>query len=163
MNYSFRKTNWIGSNYEIKKEGHVVGRYCENEWKQLAKATLGDKSIRLKIKDAWKPRMEIINQSDNKPLGIVRFSSFSSKATITLKNKKYVWKTRGIWGMKWNIFDGGRPIMAFNGGECSGRISDISDNQILLLTGLSIQKYVENRTMIYMVVAIFLPMIYLFS
>lgn len=135
-----------------------VGSFKENPWTiRSATGQLNSRVLQFKVKGAFNQTAEIVDQTDAKVIGRVRFNCWWPKANIQIGEKRYEWAFKNVWSTKWQIkgLDSEDEIL-YKGPAWKGLIDTSSSNSdALLLTGLFIANFYWQLLAIY--IACFTP------
>lgn len=110
--------------------------------------TLGDlkgEKLKFEIKGLFDKEFLIKHPDDDSVIGQIVFNMWRTKATISLRDKEYQWGFDNLFHTKWSISNENGPLVKYDGHFKSGEIiSYIMDNS-LILTGVYIKDYLNQR------------------
>ena len=150
------KKQFFSSTYSIYIDRQMVGMLKDKTFSQTAIGELNGKEYTFKTKGFFKQNTEIIDNKENKVIGTITYSSWMTKATISLIDKSINWKYDNVWNTKWSLYDNNEIEIKYAGTSTSGQIDSNTDDAILLLSGLFVTNYYWQVSAAVMV-AIFLP------
>lgn len=139
------KTRFFRSAFDISKYGEPAGELCSKGWKRKWEGTLNETRVNFEVKGFFDKDFLILNPDDGSKLGNIVFNTWRTKATITLNGKEYNWDYENWWHTKWVISNQNGNLIKYASGFKSGDILSYSEDNILLLTGLFIRDYLQQR------------------
>ncbi|MBN2426421.1 MAG: hypothetical protein JXR46_13370 [Calditrichaceae bacterium] len=155
------KKNYFSNLYSIYSNGQQIGKLKDKAFSHIANGELNGKEYAFKTKGFFKQHTEIIDCSDNKVIGSIKYNTWMTKAEISINDKKINWKYDNIWNTRWSIFDSDGMTMAFNGTTTKGRIDSSIDDGALILSGLFVPNYYSQMTLFIIFIAVFVPIVIL--
>ena len=137
------KKGFFKSTTEIFSGERLAGHLKNNDWKNIVKGELNLKQFVFKNKGFLKPVTQIIDIINDKKIGEISYSTWKSKANISLMDKTYTWKYISFLSTKWSISNPDGSEINFNGSSSNGEIEVNSENNIepLVLSGIYISNY----------------------
>ena len=150
------KKGIFSNTYDIYSEGKLIGKLKDKLFSQKAYGELNGKSYTFITKGFFKEQTEIRDSIDNSVIGSITYSSWKTKATLLIHNKKVSWKYDNMWNSKWSIFDSEDNKIKYSGSSLKGKIDANTDDELLILSGLFVVDYFWQKTII-LVVVIFIP------
>lgn len=144
MLHKFRlKKRLFKSKTEILSGEVNVGYFKSNDWKGSLKGELNNRQFIFKNKGFLKPVTQIIDVINDRQIGEISYSTWKSKANITLMDKSFTWKYPAFLSTKWVISDNVGTEINFNGSSSKGEIEANCDSDIepLVLAGIYISNY----------------------
>jgi len=155
-NLSWKK-DWFSNVYNIYNQDVLVGTFKDKSFSYTATGELNGKGYIFKTKGFLNQRTEIIDSSDNKPIGEITYNSWMNKATITVNNKTVYWKYDNIWNTQWSLLNSEGIQIKYTSSTTNGQIvSNVSD-PILILCGLFVTNYYRQMTAAVLIV-VFIPL-----
>jgi hypothetical protein len=152
--------NWkkglFKSIYEIFSDSILVGYMNERSWTQSSHGELYGEKYYFRIKGFFKQEIEVFNNDNSNPIARITYNSWMTKSKIEYSGKTYFWKFDNFWGTSWSLYNAEGLQIKYNCSSSRGRIEyDLKDN-LLVLTGLYINNYYRQTTLVTMI-AVFLP------
>ena len=142
------KRNFFSNLLSIHSEDRQVGELREKPFAQISEGELHGKKYSFKTKGFLNQYTEIIDSIENKVIGEIHYSSWMTKATISIDSKKSSWKYDNMWNTKWSIFNSEGIDIKYSGSSTSGQVESNIDDELLLLSGLVVTNYYWQLTMI---------------
>jgi hypothetical protein len=142
--YTWR-TKFLRSAFIISKYGEPAGELSSSGWKRKWEGVLNGTRVNFEVKGFFDKDFLIMNPDDDTQIGSIVFNTWRTKATITLNGKDYNWDYDNWWHTKWVISNQNGNLIKFASGFRNGDIISYSEDNILLLTGLFIRDYLQQR------------------
>jgi hypothetical protein len=142
--YTWR-TKFLRSAFTISKYGESAGELSSSGWKRKWEGVLNGTRVNFEVKGFFDKDFLILNPDDGTQIGSIVFNTWRTKATITLNGKDYNWDYDNWWHTKWVISNQNGNLIKFASGFKNGDIISYSEDNILLLTGLFIRDYLQQR------------------
>jgi len=151
------KKGMFKSIYEIYSNRDLVGYLNEKTWTESSHGELHGERFKFRTKGFLHQQTGVFNNENNAPIGKITYSSWMTKAKIEYSGKIYYWKFDNFWSSSWILYnDEGRQIQ-YKRTSSKGRIEcDLEDN-FLIMTGLYINNYYWQTTMV-ILMTVFLPL-----
>jgi hypothetical protein len=143
---------------KIYSEGRQVGEIKEKTFSKTATAELNNKRYSFITTGFFKPKTEILDESGKK-LGVITYSNWMTKATITLDREVLFWKYDNLWNTEWRVFNKNGVQVKYKGSFSGGNIQSNTDDDLLLLSGLFISNYYREMLILIMFIVL-LPVIF---
>ena len=156
------RKSFISSTYRIYSEKKQVGVLREHTFAQTADGELNGKKYTFRTKGFLNQKTDIIDGLSGETIGLMEYNSWMTKATISIGNRKVLWKYNNMWNTKWSIYDSDSIKIDYAGSTTGGHIESTIDDDLLLLTGLFVTNYYWQITTL-ILTAIFIPIIANFS
>ena len=153
------KKGFFKSTYQIFAGNVPIGYLRENTWSQTAEGEINGKRYSFKISGFFNPKTTILDSNGIDIIGTITYSSWMTKATITLKDTLIQWKYDNAWNTKWSMTSSDGTIINYKGSSSKGSIEYLKGdegNELHLLTGLYITNYYWQITFA-VLVACFVP------
>jgi len=142
--------------YSIYSNGQQIGKLKDRSFSQTANGELNGKEYTFKTKGFFKQHTDIIDNLENKVIGVITYNNWMTKATISVANKTIHWKYDNLWNTKWSIFNSEGIKIQYTGSSTSGEIDSNIDDALLFLSGLYVTNYYWQMTIV-VLVAVFVP------
>lgn len=155
--YTWKK-KFLGSKYFIFGEQQKTGMLKDKTFSQTSKGQLNGKNFTFRTEGLWKQRTHIIDDTTGEKAGEINYSSWMTRATITLNKKVYFWQYENLWNTKWKVFDHEGTLVKYSGSSSGGQIFSNSNDEPLLLSGLFVTNYYWQITAVILII-IFLPLL----
>lgn len=133
------------STLEIMKYEEPVGELKSIGWRRKSEGNLSGRRVNFEIRGFFGKDFLILNPDDDSQIGQITFNTWRTKATITLKGRNYNWEYVNFWHSKWHITNENGNLVQYTSGFKSGDILSYTDDEILILTGLYIRDYLQQR------------------
>lgn len=131
--------------YEIFEYENLAGQLKSTGWKRMTLGDLKGEKLKFEIKGLFDKEFLIKHPDDDSVIGQIVFNMWRTKATISLRDKEYQWGFDNLFHTKWSISNENGPLVKYDGHFKSGEIiSYIMDNS-LILTGVYIKDYLNQR------------------
>ena len=157
MKNHFRwEKQFFSSIYSIYSDSQIVGKLRDKSFSHTAIGELKGKQYTFKTKGLFSQNTEIIDNKENKVIGKITYSSWMTKATLSIINKSLQWKYDNVWNTRWSLFDKEGLEIKYTGSSTSGRIESNTDDPLLLLCGLFVTNYYWQVSIAVMLL-IFIP------
>ena len=150
------KKNYFSNLYIIYSNGKQIGKLKDKTFCQTANGELNGKEYTFKTKGFFKQHTEIIDNLENKVIGVITYNNWMTKATISIDNKTINWKYDNSLNTKWSVFNSEGIKIQYSSSCISGQIDSNIDDALLLLSGLYVTNYYWQMTVI-ILVAVFIP------
>jgi hypothetical protein len=145
--------------YQIYSNGKQIGNLTDKPFSRNTKGMYNDKEYIFRNSGFFNQYSEIIDCSDDKIIGKIEYNNWKSKATITVKGRKYAWKYDNIWSNQWSLSDVDGTSVRFKSSTTKGHIDTDTDDGLLILTGLFIKNFYWQTVFIVILVAVIIPAI----
>lgn len=159
--FEWRKS-LFSSTYRILSEGRQIGVLEEHMFTQTANGELNGREYTFRTKGFLNQRTDIIDDRSGETIGGIEYSSWMTKATLSIGKRKVFWKYNNIWNTKWSLYNSEGINIDYAGSTTGGHIESTVDDELLLLTGLFVTNYYWQMTAI-VLAAVFIPIIANFS
>ena len=151
-----QKLKWqkkIFSNlYRIYCNGQQIGSLKEKSFSNDASAKLNNNRYSFTTTGFFEQTTKIFDLKENKIVGKITYSSWRTKATITLDKKVAYWKYENFWNTKWSINNDEGTQINYKGSYSNGNIDSNTDDSLLLLSGLYITNYYWQTSIVILMV-----------
>jgi hypothetical protein len=138
-------TKFFRNNYEIFRYEEIAGELKRAGWKRRWNGELNGKKVLFEIKGFFDKDFIISNPDDNSLIGKIVFNTWRTKATITIHDKEYSWVFDNFFHSKWSISNENGSLVKYESHFKNGEINSYTDDAYLLLTGLFIRDYLQQR------------------
>jgi hypothetical protein len=139
------KTKLFRTNYEISRYEEIAGELKNIGWKRKSAGELNGKKVLFEIKGFFDKDFLISNPDDNSLIGKIVFNTWRTKATITIHEKDYFWHYDNFFHSKWSISNENGNLVKYESHFKNGDINSYTDDSLLILTGLYIRDYLQQR------------------
>lgn len=143
--------------YRIYDNGEQIGKLKNRTFSQTAVGDLHGREYTFRTKGFFKQHTEIIDSSESRVIGEIRYNSWMTKANITSDNKTINWKYDNLWNTRWSIFNSEGIKIQYSGSSTNGHIDSNTDDSMLLLSGLYVTNYYWQMTLAILLV-VFIPL-----
>ena len=154
--------NWsselFSSTTNITTKSKSIGKLINESFSQYTNAEFENKKFRFFKKGIFETTTLISDLEDNKIIGRIIYDSWKTKAYIELYDNKYTWKSESFWTGKWSLSSKTEKLMDFKSNFSSGVINSITNDSLLILTGLHITNY-YLRTILLFLLIILIPIL----
>jgi hypothetical protein len=130
---------------DIMKYEEPAGELKSMTWKRRSEGQLNGRKVNFEIRGFFGKDFLILNPDDNNQIGSISFNTWRTKATITLKDRNYNWEYENFWHSKWHITNENGNLVQYASGFKRGEILSYTDDDVLILTGLYIRDYLQQR------------------
>ena len=151
------KKDFFSGLYTIYSNGQQVGRLKDKTFSQTADGELNGRRYTFRAKGFFRQHTDIIDNTDNRVIGVISYNDWMTKASITVGNKTVNWKYDNLWNTRWSVFDAEGARIQYSGSSSGGEIDSDTDDALLMLTGLYVINYYWQTT-IAVLVAVFVPL-----
>lgn len=149
----------FNSLYKIYANGNLIGNMKENPFTQSAKGSIRGRDYHFKTHGFFTQSTEIIDCSDNKVVGEIKFNSWRSRATVTLRGKTIQWKYDNVWNTRWSLSDCDGSVLKFHSSATHGHIDAGTEDELLLLTGLFVKNFYMQMAFFVFFIAVIIPIL----
>jgi hypothetical protein len=139
------KKKFFSNIYDISQYENVAGELRSIGWKRKSIGELNGKKILFKIKGFFDKDFLISNPDDNSLIGKIVFNTWKTKATIIILDKVYNWQYDNFFHTIWSISNENGNLVKYESHFKSGDINSYTNDEILILTGLYIREYLQQR------------------
>jgi hypothetical protein len=139
------KTKFFSNEYEISQYQSIAGNLRNVGWKRKSAGELNGKKVLFEIKGFFDKEFLVFNPDDNSQIGNIVFNTWRTKATITILDKAYSWQYDNFFHSKWSITNENGNLIKYESHFKSGDINSYTNDEILILTGLYIRNYLQQR------------------
>jgi hypothetical protein len=139
------KKKFFSNIYEISRYENTAGELRSTGWKRKSTGELNGKKVLFEIKGFFDKDFLISNPADNSLIGKIVFNTWRTKATITMLEKVYTWQYDNFFHSKWSISNENGNLVKYESHFKNGDINSYSNDEILILTGLYIREYLQQR------------------
>jgi hypothetical protein len=139
------KNKFFSNIYQISRYEENAGELKNIGWKRKTAGELNGRKVLFEIKGFFDKDFLITNPDDGSLIGKIVFNTWRTKATITILEKTYSWKYDNFFHSKWSIGDANGNIVTYESHFKSGDINSYTGDEILILTGLYIRHYLQQR------------------
>jgi hypothetical protein len=139
------KTKLFRNNFEIFKYDEIAGELKRGGWKRKWTGELNGKKVLFEIKGFFDKDFLISNLDDESLIGKIIFNTWRTKATITIHEKDYFWQYDNFFHSKWSISNDNGNLIKYESHFKNGDINSYTDDSLLILTGLFIRDYLQQR------------------
>jgi hypothetical protein len=139
------KTKFFSNEYQISRYESIAGNLKNLGWKRKSAGELNGKKVFFEIKGFFDKEFLISNPDDNSQIGNIVFNMWKTKATITILDKTYSWQYDNFFNTKWSITNENGNLIKYESHFKSGDINSYTNDEILILTGLYIRNYLQQR------------------
>ena len=151
--------NWkkklFSETYTLYSNDRPIGKLKNSSFSQTSKGEIHGKRYHFKTEGFFKPQTKIIDCSDQRVIGNITYDSWFTKATITIKGKKTLFKYTNLWHSQGSLKNREGVDISFTASSTSGKIESNADEDLLILTGLFLHQYYQMVFVI--LLAVFLP------
>ena len=145
--------------YKIFDTGKQLGSLTDKPFSRTTKARFNGKEYLFRNTGFFNQYTEITDCSDNRVIGGIHYSSWRSKAVVSVNGRKYSWKYANVWGTQWSLWDSGKACVKFKSSTTKGQIHADTDDGLLVLSGLFISSYYLQAAFIVILLAVIIPAI----
>jgi hypothetical protein len=139
------KNKFFSYTCEIFRYEEKVGELRNISWKRKTSGELNGKKVLFEIKGFFDRDFLISNPSDGSLIGKIIFNVWKTKATITILEKEYSWQYDNFFHSKWSISNANESLVKYEAPFRTGDINSYSGDEVLILTGLYIRRYLQER------------------
>jgi len=140
------KRQYFGRTYTIFNEDAILGQLSIGLFGKNANGEYGDLKVMFSIKGIFNRPMYIINRETGELMGSAKFNFWRRKGIITLADhSEYILRYWNIWRSRWAISDSNGIQINYSKRFLKGNITTMTDNGLLILTGLFMNHYLANR------------------
>lgn len=146
MKYLTWKKKFFGGIYEVFDSNMKIAEILPQMFSYNMQATTGSGTYYFKTKGFFKPKLSITDSIGN-IIGEVKFSTWLSKADITINGKIYKLAFNNRLGscFSLNSLDGQR--INYHVRTCSGEINSMDDDELSIIAGLFAYNYFSQVTL----------------
>jgi len=146
MNMQLRWKNRIFKDfYEISSGYSIIGTMKNKFWSQSAIVEINNKKYEFRTKGFFRQFTSISQMETNTEIGKISYNLWGNKAKIELySGKVYDWKFDNLWGTKFSLSESNMVLIDYSGSYTNGKINSITDDLMLILTGLFVMDYHEQ-------------------
>jgi hypothetical protein len=146
------KNNLLGTKSNLYCNGTIIGSLKSIGCNLDAQVSIHNDQYSFKNKGLLNPYTEIRNQQ-NELIGDIEYNVWTSKATISLINKKYTWSPKNMWMTSWQIENEQGEVVEIKPSSLSngGKIESYEHSELILSISLYLQKRI---TMMFSMVAL---------
>jgi len=153
--------NWkkglFKSIYEIYADKVLVGYLNEKTWTESSHGELHGERFNFRTKGFLKQKTLVFNNLNNNLLGKITYNSWMTKAKIEYSDKIYYWEFDNLLSSSWRLYNDEGLQVRYNRSLSEGRIEYDLENNFLVITGLYINNYYWQTTMV-ILMTVFLPL-----
>jgi hypothetical protein len=153
--------NWkkgiFRSIYEIYSDKVLVGYLNEKTWTESSHGELNWERFNFKTNGFLKQQTRVFNNENGIPIGNITYNSCLTKAIIEYSGKTYYWKFDNLWSTCWSLFNDEGLQIRYSRSLSEGRIEYDLESNFLVITGLYINNYYWQTTMV-ILMTVFLPL-----
>jgi hypothetical protein len=139
------KKKFFSSIYEISQYENAAGELKSIGWKRKSIGELNGKKVLFEIKGFFDKDFLISNPDDSSLIGKIVFNTWRTKATITILEKAYSWQFDSFFHSNWSISNENGYLVKYESHFKNGDINSYTNDEILILTGLYIREYLQQR------------------
>jgi hypothetical protein len=150
------KKGFFSNRYVLMQNDMQVGKLTSKSFSQSAYGELNEKKYQFITSGFLKQSTEIIDSNTKAIVGKITYSTWSSKATITLNDETLYWKQVSIWKSKWEISDATSKLVEISGSSTKGTIEANTSNELHILCGIYITNYYWE-VIVFIIIAVFIP------
>jgi hypothetical protein len=140
------KTTLLSSKFEIYRNGIQSGELNKGNWKRKVTASLNNRKILFDTQGLFRRDTSIIDMGTEAVVGTIKYTSWTSKASIEYNSRTYNWHFDNFFRSKWSIGNEAGSIIKFSSGAFSGTINSYTGDEILILTGFFIRNILRQRS-----------------
>jgi hypothetical protein len=133
----------------LKSENYLDGSVFGN---------IENEKYSFKRKNIFENQSIIIDKTQNRQIGIIKYGIWNNKADIFVNDLKYTWKYNNVWNSEWYIEDSNGEKINFKSNFFKGTVLTNENDALKILLGLYIYRYYQRNTFIIFFI-IFLPTI----
>jgi hypothetical protein len=153
--------NWkkglFKSIYEIYSDNLLVGYLNEKTWTESSHGELYGERFIFKTKGIFHQETQVFNNENNTPLGKISYNPWMTKAKIEYSDKIYFWKFDNLWSISWRLYNDEGLQIRYYRSSSKGKIEYDLENNFLVITGLYINNYYW-QTSVVILMTVFLPL-----
>jgi hypothetical protein len=139
------KKKFFSNIYEISQNEYTAGDLRSIGWKRKSIGELNGKKALFEIKGLFDKDFLISNPDDNSLIGKIVFNTWRTKATITILEKAYSWQYDNFFHSNWSISNENGNLVKYESHFKNGDINSYNNDEILILTGLYLREYLQQR------------------
>ena len=134
-NYTWKRSLLSGTYYIFQNEIQIG--YIKHSYFKRTIAEFNNKNYSFKTTGILKRDTKIIDQSQRRTVGKMKYNIKFNKARVSLDNKTVYWKYGNIFRFKWKIHDARGLKIKYKSSLIKGNITaNTEDDDIPLLSGL---------------------------
>lgn len=152
------KRKFFSTSTNIYSGERIIGKLCENSWKQTADGECNNRHFRFKTSGVFKQVTKVYDLDEDMEIGKITYNSMMNKAEIHYPDRIIHWKYDNSWQSKWSLTDGRGKRMEFHGRTHTGFIRLEEEDELLILTGLFITNYYQQMLVV-ILAAVFIPIL----
>jgi hypothetical protein len=153
--------NWkkglFKSIYEIYSDSVLVGYVNEKTWTESSHGELYGERFNFRTKGFFNQETRVYSNENNTPVGKISYNSWMTKAKIEYSGKIYFWKFDNFWSTSWSLYTTEGLQVKYNRSLSKGKIEYDLDDNFLVMTGLYINNYYWQASVV-ILMTIFLPL-----
>ena len=147
------------SNYQIFEQGKIKCSMFFDTWRSEAKAISQSKNYRFKDDGLYGTATQIFDES-NELIGMISYSDWKSKATITLNSgEKYAFEFTNTWHSQWIITNFNDKQIKYDSSTASGTVVSNTEDELMLLLGFYAREHFTKMIILLILIVIFIPTI----
>jgi len=139
------KLSWkkgiLSNKCNIYSGNTIIGKLKENVFSQQLNCDINGKNYIFRKKGIFSNETQIIDEATEVQIGIMEKNIWNSKVLIKLGDKLFNWKYNNTWQTKWSVSNSDGEKINYNGIENKGDIESQIENDLLLLSGLSVANF----------------------
>jgi len=151
------KKGLFRSIYKIYADSVLVGYLNEKTWTESSHGELHGERFKFRTKGFLHQQTGVFNNENNAPIGKITYNSWMTKAKIEYSDKIYYWKFDNFWSTSWGLYNDEGLQVQYNRSLSEGRIEYDLENNFLVITGLYINNYYW-QTSVVILMTVFLPL-----
>ena len=152
--YIWRKP-FLNFTYRFYSRGKLIGKMIENHWKRSAVTEWNEARYKFQTVGVFNQETRVTDTETGEELAHITYNTFSSKATISLKQEDYQWKNLNWNHSKWQLSGNKGARIIYHGSSFQGDIESQTENPLLILAGFFVASYFwQNLVAIFMVLFI---------
>lgn len=144
------------NSYSIYSNNQLIGKLNERTFSQTANGEFEDKKYIFRTSGFINKHTSITDRDRNRIIGVISFGNWMTKATLSINNKTYYWRYDNFFSTSWRIYNAEGIMIKYTGYSTGGQIDTNTDDPILLLSGLFVNNYFMEMTII-VIAAVLIP------
>lgn len=146
------KKGIFSNTYNIYNGDQLIGKFRNNWFSQSADGELNGVKYTFKTRGFFKQHTQIIEDRTGNIIGEINYSTWRTKATLSINDKESGWKYDNIWNTRWSIFNSEGLQINYCGSSTRGTIESNSENDLLLLGGLFVTNYYWQTAVVLIII-----------
>jgi len=152
------KSEIFSSTIIVSKKNKKIAFFTSELFSETTSLKIDEIKYNFFKKGIFSEKTLIFNTSTKEIIGEIVYESFKTKARIKLNDKNYIWKNENFWNSKWSLTDENGILTKYDSNFSGGQIESITNDYLLILTGLFTTNYYLRMIFIAMI-SILIPIL----